>query len=258
MPSPRDPGHARRRAAQRRAARRLRRFAGLIVLASVTVLTLLLTAFSGSPSTVGSSAAVPQPRPVAPGPPEPQVIALHGSLRIQLPVAQQQVTAIGYHAVADGALQLDPLGRQGNRGLLGRLADRIVGESADDLVWYDLGGGPGPARSSLNVGAAPGTDVFAPVDGTVVGITPMVLNGRHFGARVDIQPATAPSVVVSVTRVKQDPALTVGSSVVAGVFKIGSVIDLSKVERQALARFTQDAGNHVAIEVRPAATLALG
>jgi hypothetical protein len=35
------------------------------------------------------------------------------------------------------------------------------------------------------------------------------------------------------------------------------VIDLTGVERQALARYTNDAGNHVAIEVRPASTVAL-
>jgi hypothetical protein len=35
------------------------------------------------------------------------------------------------------------------------------------------------------------------------------------------------------------------------------VIDLSRVERQALARYTQDAGNHVTIEVFPAPTLGL-
>jgi hypothetical protein len=34
------------------------------------------------------------------------------------------------------------------------------------------------------------------------------------------------------------------------------VIDFARVERQALARVTQDAGNHVSIEVHPA-TLSL-
>jgi hypothetical protein len=33
------------------------------------------------------------------------------------------------------------------------------------------------------------------------------------------------------------------------------MIDLSGVEKQALSKYTQDAGNHVAIELRPAATL---
>ena len=36
-----------------------------------------------------------------------------------------------------------------------------------------------------------------------------------------------------------------------------TLLDLSRVEQQALARYTKDAGNHVSIEVRPAATLAL-
>jgi hypothetical protein len=35
------------------------------------------------------------------------------------------------------------------------------------------------------------------------------------------------------------------------------VLDLSGIEKQALAKYTQDAGNHVAVELRPAATLTL-
>ena len=37
--------------------------------------------------------------------------------------------------------------------------------------------------------------------------------------------------------------------------KLGQVLDLSKVEKQALARYTNDEGNHVLLEVHPAATL---
>ena len=36
--------------------------------------------------------------------------------------------------------------------------------------------------------------------------------------------------------------------------KLGTVAPISAVERQALARFTNDAGDNVAIEVHPAAT----
>ena len=43
--------------------------------------------------------------------------------------------------------------------------------------------------------------------------------------------------------------------VTSGSSKLGVVEDLSKVETQALARYTNDAGNHVLIEVHPAATL---
>jgi hypothetical protein len=49
----------------------------------------------------------------------------------------------------------------------------------------------------------------------------------------------------------------VGSSVASAVSKIGTIIDFSSVEKQALARYTQDAGNHVSIELHPPASLAL-
>ena len=48
-----------------------------------------------------------------------------------------------------------------------------------------------------------------------------------------------------------------GASVLSGSTKIGVVVDFSGVERQALAQYTNDAGNHVSLEVHPAATLAL-
>ncbi len=61
--------------------------------------------------------------------------------------------------------------------------------------------------------------------------------------------------VVVVTRMRTDPSLTVGEPVSAGLSKIGSVIDLSTVEKQTLASVTHDAGNHVTIEVDPAPSL---
>ena len=92
------------------------------------------------------------------------------------------------------------------------------------------------------------------MDGTVVGISDYVISNRVQGARIDVRPLTAPSVVVSLIHLRPDPALTVGSAVAASRSKLGVVLDLSKVERQALARYTQDAGNNVSLEVRPAAT----
>ena len=109
----------------------------------------------------------------------------------------------------------------------------------------------------LDVGAEPGTDVYSPVDGTVVGISDYVLSNRTFGARIDIRPLDAPSVVVSMTHLRADPALTVGSTVEKAVTKVGMIVDLTSVERQALARYTQDAGNNVSLSVRPAAVLSV-
>jgi hypothetical protein len=257
MPSP--SGHAlavQRRRAEWAAAHRKRRLVGLLLLAAVALITLLLTAFGSRGSVpVRASAPAPATRLLPSGPPRPQVVALQGPLRLELPIAQRRVTAIGYHASGDAALPLDPVGHQVNQGLISRVARRFFGGGAVGMRYYVLGGGEGPATASLDVGAAPGTDVYSPVDGTIVGITAYILDGKHFGARIDVQPSGNPSIVVSLTHLKPDPSLTVGSSVASTTSKIGTVVDFTGVERQALARYTQDAGNHVAVSVHTAAAL---
>jgi len=55
------------------------------------------------------------------------------------------------------------------------------------------------------------------------------------------------------TRISTDRTLKIGSPLQEAVTRVGSIIDLSRLEQQKLARYTQDAGNHVTIEVRPAA-----
>jgi len=258
MPPPRATRRA-TRPRPRDADRRLQRFAGLAFVGAVLVLTLLLTAFgSVRAETPPVTVAEPLSNRLAPaGPPRPQIVALRGKLRIQLPVPQSRVTAVGYHGGSVGALPLEPLGKRGNQGLLGRLVDRVFGPERGQLVWYQLEGGSGSATSTLDVGAPPGTDVFAPVDGVVTGMSDVVVDRRTYGVRVDIQPTNAPALVVSITRLQPDPILTVGSTVAAAKTRLGTVLDMSEVEKHALAEYTQDAGHHVSISVRPATTLAL-
>ena len=224
---------------------------------SALVVVLLVSAFgAGSPKQQTQVAPTAATRVLA-GRPKPQFVASTGPLHVYVPVAQNVLTAVGYHAGSDGALDLEPVGRQGNEGLLSRLWHRVVGSSKNDLVWYQLGGSNGPSTSALDVGAPAGTDVYAPVDGTVVAISDFVLANRVYGARIDVRPSSAPSLVVSLTQVRPDPALVVGSMVAAGTSKLGTIVDLSGVERQALARYTQDAGNNVSLEVHRAATASL-
>jgi hypothetical protein len=230
----------------------------LTLVAAVGVVTLLITAFGPNGATTAArTGPAPADRLLPSGPPDPLVVATQGALRLQLPIEQNRVTAIGYHGGGEGALALRPLGRRGNQGVLARLIERIFGTSDSNLVWYQLRGGVGPATSALDVGAAPETDVYSPVDGTVAGITDYVINGETRGVRIDIRPLSAPALVVSVTRLRADPAVTVGSSVAAGSTRLGIVLDLSRLERQALARYTQDAGNHVTLQVSPAAAFSL-
>jgi hypothetical protein len=240
MPSSRPTRRRRVERREVRAARRARRFALLIVLAIVLVIALALSAFGGSSRPLQRLAAV---SPVGKQTkPFPQIVALHGAVRLQMPIVQSLATAIGYHSSSDSAITLQAF------------FHKIFGGGGGHPTWYQLDGG---ATSALDVGAAPGTSVFSPVDGTVVGVTPFVVAGHRFGSQIDIEPQSAPSLIVSITQLRPDPSIKVGSNVVSGATRIGVVVDLAKVEKQALARYTNDAGNHVSIELRPAASLVL-
>jgi hypothetical protein len=247
---------SRRRRVERRevrSARRARRFALLTVLAVILVVALALTAFGGGQATNLSSLSVSRSLANATQP-FPQIVAVRGPVRLQMPITQSQATAIGYHSADDGALTLAPLGHQGNEGVVQRVFHAVFGGAGGHPTWYRLDGG---SLSALDVGAAPGTDVYSPVDGTVVGIAPFVVAGHRFGSQIDVQPQNAPSLVVTLTQIRPDAALRVGDDVVSGRTKVGAVVDLSRVEHQALARYTNDGGDHVSIEVRASAALAL-
>jgi hypothetical protein len=253
MPSSRLNGRRRVERQRARAARRARRIALLVVLSAVFLVALGLTAFGGR--TTPTSAVIPQRSlaTVAQTRPTTEIVALRGALHLQLPISQTRLTAIGYHS-ADGALTLDPVGHQANEGLVQRVVHGVFGGGGGAPKWYSLGGNP----SALDVGAPIGSDVYSPVDGNVVAIRPFVVEGKAYGSEIDIQPQTAPSLVVAVTQLVADPALKVGNPVVSGATKLGRVADLAAVEKQALARYTNDAGNHVTVEVRTAPVLATG
>ncbi len=260
MSPPAKSGRARPRAhsynrREHQEARR-RRLAVLVAIAVVALGTLLVTAFGGGDHPAAAIAPPASAARLLPaGPPIPEVIARLGALRLQLPVNESRVTAIGYFGSEDGSIALSPVGTQANEGLLKRLLHRVLGGGSGSPRWYLLPGGHGPSTSALDVGAAPGTDVYAPVDGTIVGIGKIVLSGRTYGARIDIQPNAAPSLIVSVSHVSVDPSLTVGTMVTADASRLGVVRDFSHAEQQALSRYTNDAGNHVLVEVHPSATL---
>lgn len=247
------------RAAARHESRTLarrRRLALLVTLAAAGLATALLVVVLSDRGEARRALPLgPAAAAGASGPPSPFVVALQGPLRIQLPIAQSRVTAIAYHGGRSDALALTPLGRRANEGFLSSVFHRIFGGSHGGLRWYQLSGGDGPSTGMLDVGAAAGADVYAPVDGTVVALTPTIINGKPVGSRIDIQPTGSPSIVVSVSRLRPDPGLTVGSAVESGSSRLGVLVDYSGIERQALARTTHEAGNHAAVEVRPAATL---
>ena len=249
------PAPARVRQRPRARSRWIRRLV-LAVIALAFAIPILVLVFDSADTT--TPVPVPQSDRLLPaGPPQPQVIAFQGALRLFLPISESRVTAVGYQRVGDGALALDPVGTQANAGVFTRLLRRLVGEDQPGIRYYLLGGTAGAETGGLDVGAPAGTDVYAPVDGTVIAISDHILSGRPYGVRIDIQPSGSPGLVVSMTNLDPDEALTVGSTVAAARTKVGTRRwILSEVESSALARYTQDSGQHVQIEVRPASNLA--
>jgi hypothetical protein len=219
----------------------------LVLLFAVFIVALALTAFGGGPAhppVALTSASLA----TAPTRPYPEIVALRGGVRLQLPIAQARVTAIGYSA-ATGSLALSPVGHQVNEGVLSRIVHGIFGGGGGSPNWYQLAGG---GTAALDVGAAAGTDVYSPVDGVVAAIRPFIVEGKQYGSEIDIQPQNSPSLVVAVSQLVADQGLTVGAAVVSGATKLGTVVDLASIEQQALAQYTNDGGNHVTVEVRAA------
>jgi hypothetical protein len=253
METPRSRHAARLRAHRRRAQARARWLALGVVVGVLLVVTFAVTAFSGDGSPGAPTTSVPTSSPITTSRPEPLILATIGNLRIQSPVAQDGVTTVGFHGGSgNGALILQPVGPQANEGLLARVWHRITGSAHRGLPWYQLESG---SLRTLDVGAVPGTDVYAPVDGTVVAIRNHIVSGRRFGAEIELRPSAAPSLVVEIQHVEQDPALSVGENIAAGSSKLGTVVDITKAERQSLARYSGDSGSNVAIQVYPSATL---
>jgi hypothetical protein len=220
------------------------------VIGVLAIVTLALTAFDNQSSPPAVSR--PAPLPVTSAPPDSRVLATVSNLHLQSPVAQGGVTAIGLHASDDGALELKPVGPQRNEGVIARLWRRITGATRSGLAWYQLSEGP---LQTLDVGAVASTDVYAPVDGTVVAIRNQIISAHDVGAEIELRPTAAPSLVVSIRNVRPDPALSVGANVAAGSSKLGTVTNIARFEEQALAKYATDNGNNVAVEVFPSATL---
>ena len=252
MATPRSRQAARLRARRRRAQQRARWLAVLAVVGVLGLVTLRPDGLRLGHARTQRRRRAPRRRRRRRRHAGPQALATVSNLRIQLPVSQGSVTGIGYHGTRNGALTLHPARTAGQRGTAARLWHRIVGNPVEDPSGTSFGG---RARHEvLNVGAAAGTDVYSPVNGTMAAISDYVLDGRVVGARIDIRPTLRAAVIVSLSHLLADPSLSVGSPVMAASSKIGTVAPISAVERQALARFTNDAGDNVAIEVYPAAT----
>jgi hypothetical protein len=174
-------------------------------------------------------------------------------LQLDVPITQRRITAIVYHGAGTGLVPLTPAGHQHNANLLTRISNALTGRdnASGPGYWIDSSG-QGPATGSVDIGAVAGTSVYAPADGRIVSVQPYIISGQAYGSIIQIQPTTAPTLLVTVTNVKPTSNVVVGKQVTAAETKLGTVIDLSTVINQELANYTSDAGNHAHIEVNRA------
>ena len=123
------------------------------------------------------------------------------------------------------------------------------GETPEGIHYYvmDAAGRGGPQTGAVDVGAATGTTVYAPVTGTVTAIRPdpMVQNANV----VEIKPDDNPDVRVSVALVNSDGEAGVNDDVTAVKTELGPVADSAEVLDPQLSSSTPDAGTHVTVTV---------
>lgn len=177
-------------------------------------------------------------------------LALAGNLQLMLPVHEQEVTAIGYHPVVDeNVMVLAPQGSHANSSFISQGLGQVFSDG-NALEYYIMSEDDrlGPPTRSMDVGAAAGTFVYAPVDGTVAGVKSYNLNGRCPDIELMIKPRAESRLLVVLTHV-DGLQVSLGQPVKAGETRLGAVRRLDSCVEQELSRFTYDNGNHLHMQV---------
>jgi len=204
---------------------------------------------------VARPTVAPADRILPTGPPVPQLLARQDQLALEVPVPQERITGVLFHPVqGTNALRLTPVGPAREQGLFGRIVDAFRTETEEGIGSFREG-----APEAVDVGAPIGTEVFTPVDGRILSITPSIIDAVSFGDVIAIEPSANPGVVVVLSGLEADRGLSVGTPVSTRPeewSKLGAIIDIGAGLTPALSRYTQDGGNRVQIQVLPATAVA--
>ena len=175
------------------------------------------------------------------------VLAEAVGVGISTPIRPASLSGLGYHPEGESLATMEPRGKNLSANAVLGLLSR--GETPEEIHYYlmDAAGREGPKTGALDVGAATGTTVYAPVTGTITAIRPdpMVENANV----VEIKPDANPNVRVNVSLVQGDGDAGVNDYVTAGITELGTVADSAKVLDPQLSSYTTDAGNHVTVSV---------
>ena len=185
-----------------------------------------------------------------------------GSIDLYLPIDPLAITALAFHqASGDRAQSMTALvpdvpdpAAVDPEALAAQMAE--AADSGD--VWGGVclrlwrSGRGGEPDTAADVGAAPGTDVFSPVTGTIIEVRPYLLYEKHDDIEIHIRPDGAEDLDVVLIHVT-DASVAVGDRVVGGVTRIAAVRQMSGLIELQLAGYTGDGGYHVHMQVNRAA-----
>ena len=160
--------------------------------------------------------------------PFPQIVAMRGSVRLQMPVMQSLTTAIGYHSRERRRPPLAPLGHQGNEGVVQRVFHAIFGGGAD--IRCGIGSTAARCRRSTSARRPARTSTrrsTGPSSASRRSSSRAITSAR----RSTSSRRTRRPLVVTLTQLRPDDALTVGDDVVSGRTKVGT--DRRPLERRA-------------------------
>ena len=175
------------------------------------------------------------------------VLAKVEGVQVSTPIHPEDLTGLGYHPEGENLIEMSPRGNNLSRNALLRLL--LNGDTPEKIQYHimDQADRQGPRTGALDVGAAAGAAVYAPVSGTVTAIRQDPVLQKNASV-VEIKPASNPDVRISVSLVDNiDSGLGPSSPVTAGTTKLGSVASSARLLTPQLAYYTSDAGNHVTV-----------
>lgn len=196
----------------------------------------------------------------AESPGETPLFAMFGDVKLRLPVNPDELTEIGFHqasysyalSMSTPLADADMSDARANRGT-GRAdgqprgADAVL-QGTVLRMWRE--GGWGQPDTSADVGAAVGSTVISPVDGTVIKVKPYKLYNKWDDYEIHIQPNGHPEldvVLIHIDKLEVEP----GDRVLGGVTPLAVIRRLDDKEPMQLRSYTPlgDGGNHVHVQV---------
>jgi murein DD-endopeptidase MepM/ murein hydrolase activator NlpD len=186
--------------------------------------------------------------PVAAGAGDYPAFARLGDRNLLLPVKADDATIVAYQPVSDErVVSLTPIGEKANANALIRFF-RGIFSTEPSVRYYQLEGGAGEPTSSVLVGAAAGSPIYAPISGVVTRVHPYKLFGKYDDVQIDIRPEKMGGFTVSLLFVS-DPAVSIGEIVTAGKTVLGAVRQCPETLGASLSEYTHDSGAHVHLQV---------